>query len=117
MTNLPRPVIWLGDSRKNIRAFPKKVQQELGGAIFIVQCGGMPDHAKFLKGFGSGVLEIVERFDTNTYRVVYAIQFANAVYILHAFQKKSKRGIKTSGQDINLIKKRLQLAFHDSQND
>ena len=111
----PRPVIWLGNSRKNIRAFPKKVQQELGGSIFIAQCGGMPDNAKPLKGLGSGVLELVERYDSDTFRVVYAVQFQNAVYILHAFQKKSKTGIKTSQQDINLIKQRLKTAQYASQ--
>ena len=111
----PRPVIWLGNSRKNIRAFPKKVQQEFGGAIFIAQCGGTPDNAKPLKGLGSRVLELVERYDTDTYRIVYAVQFQNAIYILHAFQKKSKRGIKTSQQDINLIKQRLKTAQNDSQ--
>ena len=111
----PRPVIWLGNSRKNIRAFPKIVQKEFGGAIFVAQCGGMPDHDKPLKGIGSGVLEIIERYDTDTYRVVYAVQFRNAVYILHVFQKKSKKGIKTSQQDIKLIKQRFQQAQNDSQ--
>ena len=115
MSFSPRPVIWLGNSRKNIRAFPKKVQQEFGGAIFIAQCGGMPDSAKPFKGFGNGVLEIVERYDTDTYRVVYAVQFQNAVYILHAFQKKSKQGIKTSQQDIKLIKQRFKQAQNDSK--
>ena len=109
-----RPVIWLGNSRKNIRTFPKTVQKEFGGAIFIAQCGGMPHNAKPFKGIGSGVLEIVERFDTDTYRVVYAVQFKNAVYILHAFQKKSTKGIETSQQDIKLIKQRFQQAQDDS---
>lgn len=113
----PRPVIWLGDTRKNIRAFPKKVQQEMGGAIFIAQCGGMPDNAKPLKGLGSGIIEVVERYDTDTYRVVYALRLKDAIYVLHAFQKKSKKGIKTSKQDIDLIKKRLQQALKDAQND
>lgn len=111
----PRPVIWLGNSRKQIRTFPKTVQKEFGGAIFVTQCGGMPHNAKPLKGIGSGVLEIVERYDPDTYRVVYAVKFKNAVYILHTFEKKSKKGIKTSQQDIQLIKQRFQQAQNDSK--
>ena len=117
MEHSPRPVIWLGDTRKTMRAFPKIVQQEMGGAIFIAQCGGMPDNAKPLKGLGSGIIEIVERYDTDTYRVVYVVRFKNAIYILHTFQKKSKKGIKTPKQDIDLIKKRLQQAIKDAKND
>ena len=83
----------------------------------MLNAGGMSDQAKPLKGLGSGVIEIVERYDTDTYRVVYAARFANAIYILHAFQKKSKKGIKTPKQDIDLIKKRLQQAFKDAKND
>ena len=90
---------------------------DMGGAIFIAQCGGMPDNAKPLKGLGGGIIEIVERYDTDTYRVVYAVRFKNAIYILHAFQKKSKKGIKTPKQDIDLIKKRLQQAIKDAKND
>jgi phage-related protein len=91
-----------------LRDFPQKVRSDIGHALYAAQMGGTDPAAKPLKGFrGTTVMEIVDRHDTNTYRAVYTAQFPDAVYVLHAFQKKSKRGISTPRQDIELIRRRL----------
>ncbi|NEO52822.1 MAG: type II toxin-antitoxin system RelE/ParE family toxin [Okeania sp. SIO3B5] len=105
-----RPLIWMGNSRKNIRDFPTEVRLSVGYALQLVQAGETPLEAKLFKGVGSGVYEIVKRYDTDTYRAVYAVKIGETIYVLHAFQKKSKTGIKTSQSDIDLIKKRYQDA-------
>ena len=105
-----RPVVWLGDSRKRIKDFPEDVRRSVGSALYDAQKGEKPPSAKPFKGVGSGVFEIALRFDKGAYRVVYAVQLGNAVYVLHAFQKKSKRGIKTSKNDVDLINRRYQQA-------
>ncbi len=92
------------------------MRKEIGFALFQAQLGDKHIDAKPLKGFGgASTLEIVERFVGDTYRAVYTIKFGGIVYVLHAFQKKSKKGIKTPQQDIELIKKRLQQAKADYQ--
>lgn len=106
-----RPVIWLGDSLKQVRDFPREVRQEIGSALYDAQKGGKSPDAKPFKGVGSGVFEIVTRFDTDTYRTVYAVQVGNTVYVLHAFQKKAKRGIKTPQREIDTIKHRYKQAI------
>jgi phage-related protein len=106
-----RPLIWMGDSRKNIRAFPLEVQKAVGYALQLVQAGETPLDAKPFKGVGSGVYEIVKRYNTDTYRAVYAVKIGEKVYVLHAFQKKSKRGIKTPQADVDLIKQRYKDAL------
>ena len=112
----PTPIIWLGSTRKAVQDFPLTVRQAVGFALFQAQLGGKHEDAKPLKGFsGAGVLEIVERFDGDTYRAVYTVKLAGVIYVLHAFQKKSKQGIKTPKQDLDLIKKRLQQAKEDYQ--
>lgn len=112
----PTPIVWLGSTKKAVQNFPLTVRQAVGFALFQAQLGGKHEDAKPLKGFGSaGVLEIVERFDGDTYRAVYTVKLAGIIYVLHAFQKKSKQGIKTPKQDIDLIKKRLQQAKEDYQ--
>jgi phage-related protein len=105
----------MGDSRKRIREFPLEVQKRVGDALQLVQFGGMPLEAKPFKGVGSGVYEIVQRFDTDTYRAVYAVQIADEIYVLHAFQKKSKSGIKTPKQDVELIKQRYRQAVEEAK--
>jgi phage-related protein len=101
----------MGKSRKNICEFPDSVKGTIGHGLDIAQCGGKHDRAKPLKGFkGSGVLELVEDFDGDTYRAVYTVKFTEAVYVLHVFQKKSKTGIATQKQDIELVKDRFELA-------
>jgi phage-related protein len=90
---------------------PVGVQDVFGYALDLAQSGAKHPDAKPLKGFGgAGVLEVVEDFDTNTYRAVYTVRFGNAIYVLHCFQKKSTTGIKTAQGDIDLIRKRLQAA-------
>ncbi|WP_414564627.1 MULTISPECIES: type II toxin-antitoxin system RelE/ParE family toxin [unclassified Anabaena] len=105
-----RPLVWIGDSLKNIRSFPEEVRASVGYALQLVQAGETPMDAKPLKGIGSGVYEIVKRYDTDTYRAVYAVKIGEKIYVLHAFQKKSKQGIKTPQVDIDLIKQRYKDA-------
>src|SRR5262245_43907698 len=110
----PKPVFWVASSRKELRRFPKRVKQTMGQALFDAQTGEKHPDAKPLKGFGgAGVLEIVEDDDGNTYRAVYTVKFAGAIYVLHAFQKKSKSGIKTPPQEIEKVKRRLKEAERD----
>ena len=103
---VPRPVVWLGNSKKNIRDFPKGAQKLLGDELQLIQFGGMPKDTKPFKGVGSGVLEIALRYASDAYRVVLAVQIGKRIYVLHAFQKKSKKGIETPKRDVDLIKKR-----------
>ena len=105
-----RPVVWMGDSRKRVRNFPTEVKKEIGVALFDVQMGTTPPDAKLFKGVGRGVFEIVTRHATNTHRTVYAVQIGSRVYVLHAFQKKSPKGIKTAERDKDLIKSRYEQA-------
>ena len=105
-----RLVVWMGNSRKQLRTFPTEVKKEIGVSLFDVQMGTTPPDAKLFKGVGSGVFEIVTRHDTNTYRTVYAVQIGSRVYVLHAFQKKSPKGIKAAEKDKNLIKGRYKQA-------
>ncbi|MBI3375674.1 MAG: type II toxin-antitoxin system RelE/ParE family toxin [Betaproteobacteria bacterium] len=108
MNNDEKPLIWLGRSRKDLAAMPKAVQREFGYALHLAQIGSRHTAAKVLRGFGSsGVLEIVEDFATDTYRAVYTVRFANAVFVLHCFKKKSTKGIETPKPDMDLIRKRL----------
>jgi phage-related protein len=106
-----RSLVWMGDSRKNIREFPEEVQKAVGYALQLVQAGETPLDAKPFKGVGSGVYEIVKRYDTDTYRAVYAVKIGEKIYVLHAFQKKSKKGIKTPQTDVDLIKQRYKDAL------
>jgi len=114
-----RPLIWLGDSRRNIQAFPSGAQKLIGDELQLVQFGGMPKDAKPFKGIGSGVFEIALAYETNAFRAVYAVQLGKKIYVLHAFQKKSKSGIKTPQKDVDLIKRRYkeakELAKHEEK--
>ena len=101
-----RPIVWLGNSKKNLRDFPDGAQKLLGDELQLIQFGGMPKDAKPFKGIGSGVLEIALRYASDAYRVVVALQIGRRIYVLHAFQKKSKKGIETPRRDVDLIKKR-----------
>jgi phage-related protein len=110
----PKPVRWVGRSLADVRRFPAPVRETVGFAIFQAQMGAKHVSAKPLKGFGgAGVLEIVEDDDGNTYRAVYTVRFKGAIYVLHAFQKKSKQGIKTPKHEIQLIENRLREAAED----
>jgi len=111
MNSLLKPVEWIGSSRDDLREFPEDVQQIMGFALYRAQLGKKHPDAKPLKGFkGAGVLEIVDNFDGDTYRAVYTVKFEGIVYVLHAFGKKSKQGISTPKQDIELIEARLKRA-------
>ena len=106
-----RSLIWIGSSRRDIRAFPQAVRRNIGKTLYAAQAGETDPAAKPLKGFGGGsVLEIVARHDGDTWRAVYTVRFAEAVYVLHAFQKKSKRGIATPKQEMDLVRQRLKEA-------
>jgi len=96
---------WIGSSKKDLKKFPKEVQKVIGFALLKAQRGEKYINTKPLKGINA--MEIVERSKNGTYRVVYTTEIKNVIYVLHAFQKKSKRGIKTPTQEINLVKQRL----------
>ncbi|MEZ4754351.1 MAG: type II toxin-antitoxin system RelE/ParE family toxin [Bdellovibrionota bacterium] len=103
-------------SREELMRFPESVRRDIGYALFRAQQGHKPKNAKPLKGFGgASVQEIIEDFDGDTYRAVYTVKFANAIYVLHCFQKKSKKGKSTPKQSIELIRQRLKIATLDYQ--
>lgn len=110
MASTPKPVIWMGDSLDVLREFPATVQDEVGYALYLAQIGRGHIDAKPLKGFGSGVLEVVSDHRGDTFRAVYTVRLAATVYVLHAFQKKSTKGIATPRRELNLVKARLKLA-------
>jgi phage-related protein len=102
---------WIASSRRDMRALPKNVRRSFGVALYAVQIGETPPIAKPLRGFGgAGVLELIEDDAGGTYRAVYTVRYATAVYVLHVFQKKSKRGRETPQRDIDLIRERLRRA-------
>jgi len=105
-----RPVVWMGDSEKQLKKMPEDVQKQMGSELYLAQRGEDPPHSKMLKGLGSGVFEIKDDFDSNTYRLVYAVQIGKRLYVLHAFQKKSKKGIATPPRDVELIARRYKEA-------
>jgi len=106
-----KTLFWVGRSKEALKEFPREVQRVVGRALLVAQQGGRDRNAKPLKGFsGAGVLEVADDHDGDTYRAVYTVRFADAVYVLHAFQKKSKRGIATPRQEIELIRQRLAAA-------
>lgn len=107
------PLHWVGSSKKDYQAFPAGVQDDMGYALGVAQLGGRHPHAKPWKGEGPGVMEIVEDHRGDTYRAVYTVKFPGAVYVLHAFQKKSKTGIKTPMEDVKLVGERLKRAHLD----
>ena len=115
--NEPHPIktiLWIGSSRSAVKSFPADVKDVIGFALYQAQLGRKSPTAKPLTGFGgASVLEIVDHYHGDTYRAVYTIKFAEVVYVLHAFQKKAKKGIATPKADVNLIKKRLRIAEDD----
>lgn len=106
-----KPVVWVGSSRNDLRQFPEPVRDHMGYALYIAQQGGKHRDAKTLTGFsGAGVVEVIKDYRGDTFRAVYTLRFQKAVYVLHAFQKKSKTGRKTARRDIELIDQRLREA-------
>ena len=120
-TPVLRPLVWLGNSRRNLRAFPVEAKKIIGDELQLIQFGGMPKDAKPFKGVGSGVFEIALRHDAEAYRTVVAVQLGRKIYVLHAFQKKSKKGIATPKQEVDLIKQRYkearELAEHEKDDE
>lgn len=98
---------WVGSSKKDLTDFPRDVRQEIGYALYVAQQGETHESVKMFKGCGSGVYEIVSDADKSTYRAVYIVNLNDMVYVIHAFQKKSKIGIKTPQEHVNLIKDRI----------
>jgi phage-related protein len=107
----PKPLKWIGSSKEDLKAFPRDVQKPMGHALHLAQINLKAPNAKPLRGFGgANTLEVVEDHDGSTYRAVYTVKFQGIVYVLHAFQKKSKKGIATPKHEIDLIEKRLKTA-------
>lgn len=115
---LPTPkkrVEWVGSSKKDLAGFPDDVQHDLGLALMVAQFGGKHKDAKPWKGLGSGVMEIVSNYDTNAYRAIYTVNIGDVIYVLHAFQKKSKSGIATPTEEIALVAARYKKAIEMSK--
>jgi phage-related protein len=113
-----KEVIWVGSSLEDLKSFPDSVKLTMGFALFQAQCGGKHVQAKVLKGFkGAGVLEVVEDYDGDAYRLMYTVRFSDAVYVLHSFQKKSKKGIETPKHEMDIVEARLKIAaqLHESR--
>jgi phage-related protein len=105
-----KPLFWVASSLNDLLAFPEKVKKKIGAALSVAQFGGKHPSAKPWKGAGSVVFEIVEDYRSDAYRAIYTVKFADAVYVLHAFQKKSPSGIRTSRRDVELVAQRLKQA-------
>lgn len=108
-----KPLHWVGSSKRDFLRFPESVVDDIGYALGAVQLGGHPASAKAWKGLGPGVFEIVEDDRSGTFRAVYTVRFRKALYVLHAFQKKSPSGIRTAETDVDLVTKRLKAAKDD----
>jgi phage-related protein len=116
MAKLPlaaRPLLWVASSKRDYKEFPAPVQDNFGFELYLAQTGQHSPSAKRLKGLGSGVVELIDDFAGDTYRAVYTVRFSEAVYVLHAFKKKSKRGSSTPARDMDLVERRLKDAQHD----
>lgn len=114
----PKEVVWVGSSLQDLKSFPDTVKQTMGFALFQAQRGGKHLQAKVLKGFkGSGVLEVVEDYDGDSYRMTYTVRFSDVVYVLHSFQKKSKKGIETPKREMDMVEAGLKIAeeLHESR--
>lgn len=110
-----KPLYWVGSSKRDLLAAPEPVKDHIGTALSVAQFGGKHPAAKPWKGQGPGVFEVVEDCGRAAYRAVYAVRFEGAVYVLHTFQKKSRKGIETSRRDIELVSERLKIAQRDDE--
>jgi phage-related protein len=106
-TGNERPVFWVGSSKSDFLGFAEPVRRKMGYALGVAQRGGKHPRAKPWKGEGPGVFEIVEDWDGDAFRAIYTVRFEEAVYVLHAFQKKSPSGVRTAGRDIDLVRARM----------
>jgi phage-related protein len=105
-----KPVVWVGASRKDFDAFPAQVQAEMGYALYVAQRGGRHAQTKLLHGLGSGVVEVLKAHRGDAFRMIYTVRFASGVFVLHAFQKKSKSGISTPKTELDTVLRRLRDA-------
>jgi phage-related protein len=113
---LPKPLIWMGSSKKDLGALPSSVIDTFGYALYVAQTGRRHQQTKILRGFGdASVIEVIESANRSTYRAVYTVRFIDAVYVLHVFQKKSQSGIATPKPDLDLIGERLKQAANWSR--
>lgn len=112
-----RRLVWMGNSKRSIQAFPRGAQKIIGDELQLIQFGGMPKDAKPFKGLGSGIFEIAVQFIGDAYRTVVAVQLGEKIYVLHAFQKKSKKGIATPKREVDLIKQRYAEAKELAENE
>lgn len=104
-------LLWIGSSRADLKQFPDEVQDKMGHGLYLAQMGDRHNHAKTLSGLGNAkVIELRENDRSGTYRMIYIVEMAEFIFVLHAFQKKSKSGIATPKQEINLVKRRLKEA-------
>jgi phage-related protein len=108
---LPKPLVWVGDSLRAVRDFPKAVRDVIGFAVYQAQLGDRHVKANPLKGLGTGVLEVVSDHRGDTFRAVYTVRLEGKVYVLHAFQKKSKSGVAAPRSEIDLVRQRLKRAI------
>jgi phage-related protein len=107
----PKPLCWVASAKKDLVAMPRAVQRKVGFALYFAQIGDKHPATNPLKGFGSaGVLEVVEDYQSDTYRAVYTVRLKRAIYVLHCFKKKSTRGLQTPKPDMELIRARLKVA-------
>ena len=107
-----KPVEWLGSTLGDLRVLPDPIQDDFGYALYLAQTGDKHPHAKPLRGHhGAGVLEVVRQHDAEAYRAIYTVRFAEAVYVLHVFQKKSKSGIATPAAEMRVVEARLKEAL------
>lgn len=108
-----KPLHWVASSKRDLISMPDSVVRHIGSALSVAQYGGKHPDAKVWKGLGAGVFEVVSDFDTNTFRAAYVVRFARAIYVLHCFQKKSPKGIRTAKVDVDLMAQRLKAAASD----
>lgn len=111
-----KKVTWLADSRSRVKAFPARVQHEIGYALYAAQLGEMSSRTRILHGLGSGVMEVAANDESGTYRAVYAVSIGGSIYVIHAFQKKSKTGIATPASEIELVRQRLKQLRSEVKN-
>ena len=107
---------WLADSRSNVRSFPAAVQDDIGYALYLAQLGKRGANAKPMQGFGGGVMEVAAYDSSGTYRAVYTVSIGDSIYVVHAFQKKSRSGIATPKSEIELIRRRVKQLRSEVKN-
>ena len=111
-----KKLTWIADVRSNVKSFPVAVQDDIGYALYVAQLGEMSTAAKPLHGLGGGVMEIAAHDASGTYRAVYTVSIGDSIYVIHAFQKKSKAGIATPKSEMELVRQRLKQLRSEVKN-